>query len=50
MVKMNKIPKTERGRKAEIQRIKKRIAKDIKLMAELIDYEKVEKFRTKRGY
>lgn len=50
MVRIRDIPKTERGRKAEIQRIKKRIAKDKKKMAQLIEYSKIEEMRVRRGY
>ena len=50
MARMKDIPKTERGRKAEIQRIKKRIAKDKRTIIKLNEYSKIEEMRVRRGY
>jgi len=48
MVQSRKLPKIIRKKKSEIQRIKKRIAKETRKMVKLAQYAKVEQWRMNR--
>lgn len=48
MVQTRKLPKAIRKKKAEIQRIKKRIAKETRKMVKLAQYAKIEEWRYNR--